>query len=65
MADKKTDEIFLFCGTSTGYETRVDPLPKCWLKMSNSQRATYKQKKKEEFFSLNKDKLINKNIIRY
>ena len=65
MADKKGSKNFLFCGMVSGYETRAEPLPECWLKMTNSQKSTYRKKKKEEYFSLNKDKLIKDNVTRY
>ena len=65
MTDKKGSNNFLFCGMVSGYETRAEPLPECWLKMTNSQKSTYRKKKKEEYFSLNKDKLIKDNVTRY
>lgn len=65
MTDKKGSKNFLFCGMVSGYETRAEPLPECWLKMTNSQKSTYRKKKKEEYFSLNKDKLIKDNVTRY
>ena len=65
MTDKKGSKNFLFCGMVSGYETRAEPLPECWLKMTNSQKSTYRKKKKEEYFSLNKDKLMKDNVTRY
>ena len=65
MEEESRDKTFLFCGLASGYETRVEPLPKCWKEMSNSERGTYKKKKKEEYFTLNPGKLINNNTVRY
>ena len=52
ITDSRTDEPVLFCGMASGYETRVAPLPECWLKMSKSQRTTYANNKRIELQGL-------------
>jgi len=46
----------------TGYETRVEPLPDCWLKMDSKQRVNYRKQKKTEYFALNPDKMNSRKI---
>ena len=47
---KKYDGVEkLFCGVSTGFDTRVEGLEECWLKMTKSQRTTWAKKKNIEY----------------
>ena len=48
----------LFCGVARSYDTRVNSLPKCWLKMSKSEKSKYvKIKNAEHETMLNAGKL--------
>jgi len=62
MKDEKTDEPVLFCGVATGYETRVAPLPECWLKMTSAMQTKYRKQKRAEYEALNPKKLDYKVI---
>ena len=62
MKDERTDEPVLFCGATTGYETRVSPLPECWLKMTSDMRTKYRKQKRAEYEALNPKKLDYKVI---
>ena len=62
MTNGRTDETVLFCGASTGYETRVSPLPECWLKMTQAMRTKYRKQKRAEYEALNPKKLDYKVI---
>ena len=62
MTDEITDEPVLFCGASTGYETRVSPLPECWLNMKPAMRTKYRKQKRAEYEALNPKKLDYKVI---
>ena len=42
------DEEKLFCGVSSGFDTRVEALDECWMKMTKSKRNTFLKKKREE-----------------
>lgn len=62
MTDKRTGEPVLFCGAVTGYDTRVAPLPSCWLEMTKSMRTKYRKQKRAEYEALNPEKLDYKII---
>ena len=62
MKDERTDEPVLFCGATTGYETRVSPLPECWLDMTKARRTKYRKQKRAEYEALNPKKLDYKVI---
>ena len=62
MKDERTDEPVLFCGAATGYETRVSPLPECWLDMTKAMRTKYRKQKRAEYEALNPKKLDYKVI---
>ena len=57
ITETKGDKKYLFCGMVTGYDTRVEPLPDCWLKMDNKEKAKYRKRKKEEYLACNPDKI--------
>ena len=46
--DYNGDEV-LFCGVSSGFDTRVDALDECWLDMTKSKRSLFTKKKREEY----------------
>ena len=46
------DDLEVFCGLLTGYDTRVKNLKACWKEMSKSQQTTFKKKMKDKFVSL-------------
>jgi hypothetical protein len=46
---EKDDEDKLFCGLATGYDTRVEPLPKCWEQMTKHEKSKYAKMKKTEY----------------
>jgi len=62
MTDSKSDKTYLFCGVASGYETRVEPLPECWLKMSKPAQTKYRKQKRAEYEALNPKKLDYKVI---
>jgi hypothetical protein len=62
MTDERNGEPVLFCGIATGYDTRVLPLPKCWLEMSRQEQTKYRKFKKVEYEALNTSKLDYKVI---
>ena len=62
MTDEQTGEPVLFCGMASGYETRVAPLPECWLKMKPSMRTKYRKQKRAEYEALNPKTLDYKVI---
>ena len=62
ITETKGDKKYLFCGMVTGYDTRVEPLPNCWLKMSNKEKANYRKRKKEEYLAFNPDKIQRPKI---
>jgi|TARA_Y100001951_G_C11108767_1_gene166258 hypothetical protein len=62
MTDSKSDKTFLFCGAATGYETRVEPLPECWLDMSKPAQTKYRKQKKTEYEALNAGALDFKTV---
>ena len=62
MTDSKSDKTFLFCGAATGYETRVEPLPECWLDMSKPAQTKYRKQKKTEYEALNAGELDFKTV---
>ena len=62
MKDERTDEPVLFCGATTGYETRVSPLPECWLDMSKPAQTKYRKQKKAEYEALNPRSLNYKTV---
>ena len=62
MTDSKSDKTFLFCGAATGYETRVEPLPECWLDMSKPAKTKYRKQKKTEYETLNAGALNYKTV---
>ena len=43
------DEERLFCGASTGFDTRVEALDECWMKMSKGKRNNFIKAKREEY----------------
>ena len=49
MTDSYNSTNYLHCGMITGYETRVDSLEKCWLKMTKSEKSKHTKKQSEEF----------------
>jgi len=49
---EKDDEDKLFCGLATGYDTRVEPLPKCWEQMTKHEKSKYAKMKKTEYETL-------------
>ena len=51
MIDKYGKVEKTFCGMITGYDCRVDELPKCWLDMTSSQRSTHKKKMRVRYES--------------
>ena len=62
MTDSKSDKTFLFCGMASGYETRVEPLPECWLDMSKPAQTKYRKQKKTEYETLNPRALNYKTV---
>jgi hypothetical protein len=62
MTNVRTDEPVLFCGAATGYDTRVSPLPKCWLEMSKQEQTKHRKFKKAEYEALNPKTLDYKVI---
>jgi len=62
MTDSKSDKTFLFCGMTSGYETRVEPLPECWLDMSKPAKTKYRKQKKTEYEALNAGELDFKTV---
>jgi len=62
MTDSKSDNTYLFCGATSGYETRVEPLPECWLKMTSAMRTKYRKQKKAEYERLNPKTLDYKTV---
>ena len=48
----KDDEERLFCGVATGYDTRVEALPICWLEMTKSAITKFRKMKKIEYETL-------------
>ena len=51
MIDKYGKVEKTFCGMISGYDCRVDDLPKCWLDMTSSQKSTHKKKMKVRYES--------------
>ena len=49
---KKDEKERLFCGLVTGYDARVEPLPKCWEQMTKHERSKYTKMKKTEYQTL-------------
>tara|TARA_R110002020_G_scaffold174450_4_gene365985 strand:+ start:242 stop:475 length:234 start_codon:yes stop_codon:yes gene_type:complete len=49
---KKDEKERLFCGLATGYDTRVEPLPKCWEQMTKHEKRKYTKMKKTEYETL-------------
>lgn len=46
----KNDNITrTFCGTASGYDTTINALEKCWLKMTKSEKSKHAKKQSEEF----------------
>jgi len=46
----KNDNITrTFCGTASGYDTTINALEKCWLKMTRSEKSKHTKKQSEEF----------------
>ena len=46
----KNDNITrTFCGTASGYDTTINALEKCWLKMTKSEKSKHTKKQSEEF----------------
>ena len=43
------DEERLFCGASTGFDTRVEALNMCWLDMKKSQQTKFTKEKRIEY----------------
>jgi hypothetical protein len=43
------DNERLFCGLSSGFDTRVEALEICWKKMSTGKRSYFIKNKKEEY----------------
>ena len=62
VTNSKSDKTFLFCGAATGYETRVEPLPECWLDMSKPAKTKYRKQKKAEYEALNAGALDFKTV---
>ena len=50
------DEERLFCGVVSGFDTRVEALGECWLKMSKGKRSLFLKKKKEEYQIINNNR---------
>jgi len=48
----KDDEERQFCGAATGYDTRVEALPICWLEMTKSAKTKFRKMKKIEYETL-------------
>tara|TARA_R100001198_G_scaffold95009_1_gene79727 strand:- start:15 stop:257 length:243 start_codon:yes stop_codon:yes gene_type:complete len=42
----------IFCGMASGFDTRVETLPKCWKDMTNSERSTHAKKIKQKLLEL-------------
>ena len=57
MTDTYDSESYLHCGMVSGYETRVNLLEKCWLKMEKKEQAKFKKQKKNEYYALNPNKM--------
>ena len=62
VTNSKSDKTFLFCGAATGYETRVEPLPECWLDMSKPANTKYRKQKITEYETLNAGALYYKTV---
>jgi hypothetical protein len=39
----------LFCGVSSGFDTRVEALDECWMNMSKGKRNNFTKAKREEY----------------
>jgi hypothetical protein len=50
--DRHEKEEHLLCGLISGYENRVDKLPDCWKKMTNSQKSSFSKKAKRHYEAL-------------
>lgn len=46
------DKERLFCGVSSGFDTRVEALDMCWLKMKQGQRTKFTKEKRIEYQTL-------------
>lgn len=42
--EQKGERENTFCGMITGYDCRINELPKCWLDMTNTQKSAHKKK---------------------
>jgi len=51
--DRHEKEEHLVCGLVSGYENRVDKLPDCWKKMTNSQKSSFSKQTKKHYEALN------------
>ena len=38
-----------FCGSASGYDTTINALEKCWLKMTKSEKSKHTKRQGEEF----------------
>jgi len=65
MTDSYNSTTYLHCGMLTGYETRVDSLEKCWLKMEKKEQAKFKKQKKNEYYALNPSKMHKTRVTYY
>jgi len=46
------DKERLFCGVATGFDTRVEALDMCWLKMKKGQQTKFTKEKRIEYQTL-------------
>ena len=47
--DRYGDTENLLCGLVSGFENRVDKLPKCWKEMTNSEKSSFRKKTKTQY----------------
>ena len=47
--DRYGDTENLLCGLVSGFENRVDKLPKCWKQMTNSEKSSFRKKTKTQY----------------
>ncbi|HCT54334.1 MAG TPA: hypothetical protein DF712_17940 [Balneola sp.] len=65
MLDIYDSKTYLHCGMISGYETRVDALEKCWLKMEKKEQVKFKKQKKNEYYALNPSKMHRMKVTYY
>ena len=46
---KYDDRENLLCGLANGFENRVDKLPGCWKRMTNSEKSSFRKKNKTQY----------------